>query len=124
MNNNSNFHNDSTEEREHFVSISESIRHYIILKILINKFSKIIYYSNIRPADVPLDKNIRYDSLTIPHVVTSNRDLFNKNIKSTTLDTTENNKSFDSSTNTHILDTLDLVGRTFLIPVDKNGQCL
>ena len=120
MNDDSDFPNDSTKERERFVSISESVRYYMTFEILTNKSSKIIHRSNVGPADILLDKNICIDPLTIPCVVTSKRELSNKD----TLNTTENNKSFDSSTNVPILDTLDFVGRTFLIPADEDRQRL
>ena len=120
MNCDSDFPNDSTEERGHFVSISESVGHYMTFKILTDKSSKTIHSSNVRPADIPLDKSIHLDPLTIPHVVTSKRELSNKNA----LNTTENDESFDNSTNAPILDTLDLVGRIFLIPADKDRQRL
>ena len=120
MNDDSDFPDDSTKEREYFIGISESVGHYMAFKILANKSTKIIYRSNVRPADVLLDKNICLDPLNIPCVVTSKRELSNKDA----LNTTENDESFDSSTNIPILDTSDLLGRTFLIPANKDRQCL
>ena len=124
MNNDSDFPNGSTEERERFISISESARHFMTFKILSNKSDMIIHRSNVRPINIPLDKNIHLHPLTIPRAVTCKRDLSNKDIESTALDTTENNTSFDCSTNIPILDTLNPEGRTFLIPTDENGQRL
>ena len=71
MNDDSNFPNDSTEEKGCFVSISESIGHYMTFKILTDKSSKIIHCSNVRPTDIPLEKNIRLNPLIIPSVVKS-----------------------------------------------------
>ena len=124
MNNDSKFSNDSTKERGRFIGISESVGHYMAFKILTNKSSQIIHHSNVRPANIPLDKNIHLDPLTIPHIVTSKRDLSNKDITSTVSSTTKNDNFFDSSTNVRILDTLELSEKTFLIPTDEDRQCL
>ena len=40
-------------------------------KILADKSNKIIDYCNVRSANVSLDKNIRFDSLTVPSMVMS-----------------------------------------------------
>ena len=77
-----------------------------------------IHYSNIKYANVPLDKNICLDPLSVSHVVTFNRDLSNKDIESTASDAIETDVSFYSSTNVYILDTPDLVERTYLAPDD------
>ena len=71
IHNDSDFPEDSTGERWYFVGISESVGHYMTFKILTNKSNKIIHFSNVRPADIPLEKNIRLDPLTIPSVVKS-----------------------------------------------------
>ena len=89
----------------------------ILVSCLTDKSSKIIHHSNIRPANILLNQNIYLDSLAIPRVVTSKRDLSHKD----TLNTTKNDESFESSTNMHILNTSDYVGRTFLIPADEDG---
>ena len=69
MYNNSDFLSDSTEERGCFVSTSKSIGYEMIFKILSDKSSKIIHYSNVRPADIPLDINIYLNLLMIPSIV-------------------------------------------------------
>ena len=120
MNDDSDFPDDSTKEREYFIGISESVGHYMAFKILANKSTKIIYRSNVRPADVLLNKNNFLNPLTILRVVTSKREVSNKDVSNTT----ENGKSFDSLTNMPILDTSDLVGRNFLMPTDEDGQRL
>ena len=120
MNNNSDFPNNSTKEREHFFGISKSIETYIKFKILTNKSSKIIHSLNVRPSDILLDKNICLNPLTIPRIVTFKQDLSKKDASNTT----ENDESFDSLTNIPILDTSDLVRRNFLMPTDKDGQRL
>ena len=75
MHDDSDFLKDSTEERGYFVDISESIGHYMTFKILTDKSNKIIHRSNIRSADIPLEKNIRLDPLTIPSVVRSKEEI-------------------------------------------------
>ena len=54
MNNDSNFSSNYSKERVCFNSI--------LLEILTNKSNKIIYYSNFRPTNILLDKNIYIDS--------------------------------------------------------------
>ena len=56
MNNNSDFLNDSTKEREYFVSIFKSVQYYMIFKITTDESNKIIRYYVIRPANISLDK--------------------------------------------------------------------
>ena len=124
MNDDSDFPSDSTEERGRFVGISESVGHYMTFKILTDKSTKIIHRSNVRPADVPLDKNIRLDPLTVPCVVKSKRDTSDDDTASTEPSTIADDESLESLTPIPILDTSDLVGRTFLMPADDSGQRL
>ena len=124
MNDDSDFPSDSTEERGRFIGISESVGHYMTFKILTDKSTKIIHRSNVRPADVPLDKNIRLDPLTVPCVVKSKRDTSDDDTASTEPSTIADDESLESLTPIPILDTSDLVGRTFLMPADDSGQRL
>ena len=119
MHDDSDFPKDSTEERGRFVGISESVGHYMTFKILTDKSNKIIHRSNVRPADIPLEKNIRLDPLIIPSVVKSKKEIsYDENVV--------NNDDYLASNqpSVPILDTSDLVGRTFLMPIDKDGQRL
>ena len=80
MNNDLDFPKDSTEERDRFVSISKSVRCYMMFKILTYKSNKIINYSNIRSANSPLDKNICLDPLIFPRIVKSKSNLSDNDI--------------------------------------------
>ena len=50
----SDFPSDSTELRGRFVGIAEHVGHAMTFKILTDDTSKIIFRSNVRPADVPM----------------------------------------------------------------------
>ena len=124
MYNDSDFSTDSTEERERFVGIYESIRHQMIFKIISDKSSKIIHLSNIRPANISLNMNICLNLLIIPTVVKSKRYLSDDAIVSTIHSTIANDNSLNSSTSVPILEISNLAERAFLIPADENGQYL
>ena len=89
-------------------------------KILSDKSYEIIHYSNIRPANVPFNKNVHLILLIIPIVIKSKRDLSDNAIVSTTLSTVANNDSLNSLTPMPIFDISNLVERTFLMPANKN----
>jgi hypothetical protein len=59
----SDFPSDSREKRGHFVSISESVRHAMTFKILMDDTLKVIHRSNVRSALNLHDKNLRLDPL-------------------------------------------------------------
>jgi len=124
MYNSSDFSSDSTKKRGHFINISGSVRDYMIFKIFSYKSRKIIYYSNIRPANVPLNKNICLDLLIIPTVIKSKGDFLDDRTVSTILSTVANNDFLNSLTLVSILDMSNLISRTFLIPTNENGQYL
>ena len=84
-------------------------------KILTDKSNKIIHRSNVRPTYVPLDKKIRLEPLTVPCVVKSKGEL------SDDTDLVQNTKI---RAQIPILNTSDIVGRTFLMPADENGKFL
>ena len=88
----------------------------MVFKIL----SKIIYYSNISPTNIPLDKNIYLYPLTIPYVVKSKRYLSNDYVASTTLSAIDNEEFLDSLTLVSIISTLDLLDRGFLMATNEN----
>ena len=93
--------------------------------ILSDATSKLIHWSNIRPTDDPLESNLRVDPLTVPKIVKDKLD-----IKSdvTTYDLVPDPDSELQAEPVHsampIIDTSDLVGRTFLTPVNEDGQRL
>jgi hypothetical protein len=57
------FPSDSREKREHFVGISESVRHAMTFKILTDNILKVIHRSNVRSALNLHAKNRRLDPL-------------------------------------------------------------
>lgn len=59
MDEDSDFTSYSTEERRSFSTIFKSVGHYMTFKIFTDKSKKVINSSNVRPDDIPLDKNIR-----------------------------------------------------------------
>ena len=93
--------------------------------ILSDTTSKLIHRSNVRPTDDPLESNLRIDPLTVPKIIKDKLD-----IKS---DTTTDDLAPDPNSELHaepvysampIIDTSDLVGRTFLTPANEDGQRL
>ena len=61
----------SKEEWCCFIWIWQSAGHPIVFKILWNSSNKVVHWSNIQPANTPLDKNACLDSLTASAIVTS-----------------------------------------------------
>ena len=47
----------------------------LVSKILTDKSSKIIHHSNVRSANIPLEKNIYLEPLTFPSVVKSKEEI-------------------------------------------------
>jgi hypothetical protein len=66
----SDFPSDSREKRGHFVGISESVRHAMTFKILMDDTLKVIHRSNVRSALNPHAKNLRLDPLEPGNVAT------------------------------------------------------
>ena len=93
----------------------------MILKVLLDASNKIIHRSNIRPTNTPLDKNIYLDPLTVPKIVKSKRDPSNNETVTTTLSTIADGNSLSNTPHVPIINPSDLIGRTFLIPIDKDG---
>ena len=93
-------------------------------KFLTNKSSKIIYRSSTRSANIPLEKNIYLNPLTIPRVVKSKKDLSYNDIAPTRPSTITDDEFLYSLTSVPILDISDLVKRTFLMLNNKNGERL
>ena len=77
----------------------------------------IIHYSNVRPANISLEKNIRLNSLTIPSIVKSKGEIS----KNKTL-VKNNNSLMKNRTSVPILDTLDLVGGLFSYLLMRMGN--
>ena len=102
------FPSESTERRGRFVGIAENVGHALTFKVLTDDTKKIIYRSRIRSAMNPKEKNLRIEcdtSTTPPEIVKAKHhdDLLNG----------ETMPTFDPS---------ELIGRTFLLPPEEDGQ--
>ena len=107
----SDFPSDSPEKRGHFVGIAENVGHAMTFKILTDDTHKVISRSNVRSADNPSSLNLRLDhnfgDLNPPLVVKSRHDDENGDNTYTPMPT------FDPN---------DIIGRTFLLPNEDDGQ--
>ena len=59
----SDFPSDTRELRGHFVGIAEHVGHALTFKVLTDDTSKVIYRSNVRPASMDMEYNLRLDPL-------------------------------------------------------------
>ena len=59
----SDFPSGTRELRGHFVGIAENVGHALTFKILTDDTSKVIYRSNVRPASMDMEYNLRLDPL-------------------------------------------------------------
>ena len=107
----SNFPSDSRERRGYWVGVAEHVGHAMTYKILTDDTKKIIYRSNIRSALDPMTRNLRLDPLNdderIKPIVRSRHDSLAHG---------------EVDTPMPIIDPQDLVGRTFLMPQQEDGQ--
>jgi hypothetical protein len=59
----SDFPSKTREERGHFVGIAENVGHAMTFKILTDDTNKVVNWSNVRSAGLPLEHNLRLDPL-------------------------------------------------------------
>ena len=118
----SDFLSNSNEERGRFVRISESVGHQMTFKILSNASNKVIHRSNVRPANIPLEKNTRLNPLTVQKIVKLKRDLSDNDNTTTAASTIRDDESLSDMPSMPIINPSCLMGRTFLMPTHKNGQ--
>ncbi len=104
----SDFPSDSREAKGNFVGISENVGHAMTFKILTQDTKKVIHRSNLRPVSSK-DPNLRVDLL-------SGEDLPKDPVLKSRIDG-EAEKS-----NTPIFNPVDLVGRSFLMNEQENGE--
>ena len=109
------FPSETRELRGRFVGIAEHVGHAMTFKILTDDTSKVIYRSNVRPADVPMEYNLRLDPLCgePTEIVKSKND--NANINN-------QDQSEDQQSSLPIINPSDLVGRSFLLQGNENGE--
>ena len=104
----SDFPSDSTEGRGHWVGITENVGHAMTYKILTDDTKKVIYRSNVHSALTKEDRNKRVDLLGGEEVAPI--------IKSS------NDEDECPRKPMLIFDPTDLVGRTFLMDPQENGE--
>ena len=122
MHDDSDFLSDSTEERGRYVSISKSTGHQMTFKILSDKSSKIIHCSNTRPANDPLEKNIRLEPLIVLVIVKLKYKTSDDETITKALSTITDDESVEDELSMPIIDPSDLVGRNFLMPTDNESR--
>ena len=101
------FPSDSTEKRGRFVGFAENVGHALTYKILTDDTKKVIYRSRIRSALTEGERNLRVDPLgskDVPSVLKSKH-------------TYDGEETFMPT-----LDPTSLVGRTFLMDPEENGE--
>ena len=114
----SDFPSETREKRGHFVGISEHVGHAMTFKVLTDDTNNIISRSNVRSTGLPLEYNLRLDPLCgeINQVVKS---------KSDTLQIpTETNQEQSDNKPMPIIHPSDLVGRSFLMNTNDDGEKL
>jgi hypothetical protein len=105
----SDFLSDSREKRGHFVGISESVRHAMTFKILMDDTLKVIHRSNVRSALNPHAKNLRLDPLEPGNVATP--------IVKSRHDSADDGETLPLMP---VIDPSELIGHTFLM--DKEDR--
>jgi hypothetical protein len=115
----SDFPSESREKRGRWVGIAEHVDHAMTFKILMDDTRKIIYRSNIRSALDPDSRNLRMEPLNddkvLAPIIISRRD-------SDPVDSLDHGEENDLSMPMPVVDPNDLVGRTFLMPPQEDGQ--
>ena len=91
------------------MGIAEHVGHAMTFKVLTDDTKKIIYHSNIRLALDPKSRNLRLDPL--------NDDEYIKPIIQSRHDSPDHGEG-----SMPIVDPNDLIGRTFLMPQQEDGQ--
>jgi hypothetical protein len=100
------------------VGIAEHVGHAMTFKILMDNTRKIIYCSNIRSALDPNSQNLRRmdplnDETPVTPIISKSR---HDSASGDSLDHGEGNYAMP------VVDPNDLVGRTFLMPEQEDGQ--
>jgi hypothetical protein len=124
------FPSDSKELRGQWVSVSENVGHFMTYKILMDDTRRIIHHSNIHLAADPNARNLRLDPLNdeSPEVIWSLRkaspasDHGEDSSLHSMEPTDENPERPSTGDDTIIVDPQELLGRTFLMDTQEDGQ--
>jgi hypothetical protein len=116
----SDFPSDSREKRGHWVGIAEHVGHAMTFKILTDDTCKIIHRLNIRSALDPDSWNLHMEPLNddkvLPPIIKSRHD-------SDPVDSLDHHgEEDDLAMPMPVVDSNDLVGCTFLMPPQEDGQ--
>jgi hypothetical protein len=113
----SDFPSDSREKCGRWVGVAEHVGHTMTFKILTDDTRKIIYRSNIRSALDPKSRNLRMDPLNddpiLDPIIKSRHDHAHSD---------SSNHGENLATPMPIVDPNDLMGRTFLMAPQPDGQ--
>ena len=129
---NNTFPSTSREARGRFVGVSEHVGHSMTFKILTDDTQKVIYRSEIRSALDPKERNLRIDDIFDGEEVQQ----YIKSLRKSMQDNAEDEPTFDGEPVSTIdgeptdvkdvgmpqFDPNDLVGRTFLMEPDEEGE--
>lgn len=107
----SDFPSESTEKLGRFVGISENVGHALTFKILTDDTKKVIHRSRIHSALDPKERNLRIDN-----------NEFNKR-SSTPIIKSKHEDDLAAGKSMPTFDPTTLIGRTFLLPPEEDGQC-
>ena len=113
----SDFPSDSREKRGRWVGIAEHVGHAMTFKILTDDTRKIIYRSNIRSAVDPKSRNLRMEPLNDDPVLAP---IIKSRHDHASSDSLHHGETL--ATPMPIVDPNDLVGRTFLMAPQPDGQ--
>ena len=120
MKDDSDFPSSSKEGIGHIVGISENVGHALTWKILTNDTLKVIHRSNVRPCDED-DINFRAAMIGGESDPTETSEILNPIIKSRH-DPVDGESNHSSTQEMPVFNPADLVGRTFLMDQQEDGQ--
>ena len=115
----SDFPSDSREKCSHWVGIAEHVGHAMTFKILTDNTRKIIYHSNIRSAVDPKSQNMCMEPLNDDPVLAP---IIKSRHDHASSDSSHHGETLATLMPMPIVDPNDLVGHTFLMAPQPNGQ--
>ena len=113
MKDDSSFPSESGELSGRFVGIAENVGHYMTFKVLDDETKRVIHRSNVRSAEDPQTSNWRIDK-----ILALSADPVKEVVKGPDYIPDDHGEVAQMPT----FPTVDLIGRTFLLPKDKKTQ--